>query len=69
MTLTHTPLDTLDGGRQIDTRAMPRPHRTPPAIATVSAAQRYSLLWFAWVALVCVAAAAVAGFALALIAT
>ena len=68
MTLTHTPLNMRDGGQQVDTRAMPRPHRIPPAIPTtpaVFAADRYSLVWFAGVALVCVAAAAVLGFALA----
>ena len=61
MTLTHTPLNTRDGGRQVDTRAMPRPHRIAPAIPTAPATERYSLLWFGWVALACVAAAAVLG--------
>ena len=68
MTLTQTPLNTLDGGRQIDTRAMPRPHRIPPAIpitSSVFAADRYSLVWFGRLALAWFAASAVAGFALA----
>ena len=69
MTLTITPLNTRDGGQQVDTRAMPRPHRIAPAIPTVSAAQRYSLAWFGRLALAWFAASAVAGFALALIAT
>lgn len=65
MTLDHTPFNTRDGGQQVDTRAMPRPHRIPPAIPTAPTADRYSLVWFGWVALLCVAAAAMAGFALA----
>ena len=48
MTLTITPLNTRDGGQQVDTRAMPRPHRIPPAIPTAPTAQRYSLVWFGW---------------------
>lgn len=68
MTLTITPLNMCDGGQQVDTRAMPRPHRIPPAVPTVSAvfaADRYSLLWFCQVALAWSAASAMAGFALA----
>ena len=68
MSLTHTPFNTLDGGQQVDTRAMPRPHRIPPAIPTtpaVFAADRYSLIWFGKLALAWSAASAAAGFALA----
>lgn len=68
MTLTITPLNTRDGGQQVDTRAMPRPHRIAPAIPTtpaVFAADRYSLLWFAKVALAWSAASAAVGFGLA----
>lgn len=65
MTLTHTPLNTLDGGRHVDTRAMPRPHRIPRAIPTAPAADRYSLIWFGKLALAWTAASAAVGFALA----
>lgn len=65
MTLTHTPLITRDGGRQVDTRAMPRPHYTLPAFAAVPAADRYSRIWFSRLALLWFVASAAAGFALA----
>ena len=65
MTLDYTPLNSLDGGQQVDTRAMPRPHRIPRAIPTVSAADRYSLIWFCKVAVLWFAASAAAGLALA----